>query len=851
MPFGPDNGFERHRYKERNCHKMKLYTKIVAGIIAASMLVAFAGCARTVPPEDFTTTTGTTTVIPEINELKTVNTDGINFYTNPLITRESHGGAAYSTSIGVGDPFVMRWNGKYYMYPSSGRTNMVYCWTSDDLVNWKYEGRVAKGKELGAAYAPEVTYYNGWFYMVTSPNGGGHYTLRSKSPLGPFEFVTDNWGHKIDGHIFIDDDGKWYFYSANGEGIMVYPMSSPIKVSNTPSKTGAYMDGWTEGPMVIKYNGVYYLTYTGNHVLSRGYHINYGTSTKSCKSFNEGSNSPILLNTGEEVYAIGHSSTVMGPNLDSYYIVYHSRIESDGSRRMNIDRLELNGTYMEALGPTVTGQQTPQLPDISSSFVSGSDLSAWTVASGMQTSAGLALSSGGSVLSNRSFGKKYTAEINMLGISGGSAGAVFGYTDDNNFGLALFDVASQQLVVIFTVNGESEEHRVDLVKSFNEDYDFSALQMITVRRDGTDYKFLVNNRELASFESKLGDGKIGVRADGAEATVGFVAATEAVNQSSMKDYFKPVPGSFQAINCMEDDFESTEKSTTSVASVKIKAGKYYNYTVNISGSDGKKQLDLSIEYRSTEQTQVEIYQNGTIVGTVTLPASPNKKSTAVFRGLELDVGLGTVSFRYADGGATVTSYEFTESTEVTGFNRTFEKKNDLKGNYTDGEWTVSDGKLRLSGTDRSIGKILFGNNGYGDYTVSADLSVSSIKNGSFGLIVRGTNPANGKENSGKDRLDLGTNYLQGYCVSLTENGVVLSKINYNFKSLKTYKFTPELGKEYNLKVVADGATLTVYLDGAEIIRYTDSDPFICGGVGIRGVDSVGTVDNFILTKNLS
>ena len=37
---------------------------------------------------------------------------------------------------GIGDPFVMRFNGTYYLYPSSCE-DRVKVYTSKDLVNWK------------------------------------------------------------------------------------------------------------------------------------------------------------------------------------------------------------------------------------------------------------------------------------------------------------------------------------------------------------------------------------------------------------------------------------------------------------------------------------------------------------------------------------------------------------------------------------------------------------------------------------------------------------------------------------------------------------------------------------------
>ena len=63
---------------------------------------------------------------------------------------------------GIGDPFVMRYNGKYYLYPStSDPCSGIKVFESDDLVHWTYKGfAVPESEETShGAYAPEVVYY--------------------------------------------------------------------------------------------------------------------------------------------------------------------------------------------------------------------------------------------------------------------------------------------------------------------------------------------------------------------------------------------------------------------------------------------------------------------------------------------------------------------------------------------------------------------------------------------------------------------------------------------------------------------------------------------------------------------
>ncbi len=813
--------------------------KIVSLLLAAATCFTFAACNRQGPAETTTaaTTTGQNTepVDPsEVNSLKTADTEGTETFKNPLLTCRME--KAWR-NYGFGDPFVMRWNGKYYLYPSTKDGERgIQVWTSDDLVNWEYGGLCAKDRVVTGAYAPEVTYYNGYFYMVTSPAGQGHYTLRSTSPLGPFEVVTGNWGHSIDGHIFIDNNGKWYFYSANGAGIKVYPMSSPTEVSDAGTDTGAYMEGWTEGPMVIYYDGVYYMTYTGNHVWSKGYRIEYATSTRNPLTFKEGGNSPLLVSTEDNCYGIGHNSLVMGPNLDSFYIVYHTTDGKVPQRDTRIDRLVLNGTYMEVLGPTTDNQQKPEMPDVYSYFTTGSDISAWDILSGALSDTGLVLSAGGRALSNDSFGKRYTIEANLLSISGSNAGIIFGYKDDNNYGKVVFDTEKQQLVVTFVINGTANEQRKDLVKSFKEDYNFNALQMLTVRRDGDSYEFLVNNRPLIkATESGLGNGRSGVVAEGG-ATIGFTGIVGDAYQSSLRKYYKPISGSLEAITCFETKYEDNARFNTSHASLVTSADKYYNYTVNVSAA-GK--YDLTFKYKSEEEVTLEIYQNGKLLKTVTLPSTAGKEAAYIEHDVGLEAGLGMISFHYLTGSATVTKYDFVLSAEVTPINNDFGKN---KGTpvYSDDKWTVSGGKLVLGG--ELYGKILYGNKGWCNYTVSADITPSD-GNINLGIVFRATNPSTG--NSGN--LKMGNDYYEGYSVMLVNDGLVLGKVNYKWNDVKRYKVRINNNQTYNLKIQVEDATIKVWLDGELVIEYTDANPYTHGLVGFRGYESAGAFDNFTVT----
>ena len=97
-------------------------------------------------------------------------------FVNPgaSLSRETEG--AWE-DYGFGDPFVARYNGTYYLYPSVRDDQVgVRCWSSRDLVSWKYEGYCATDPTTKGAYAPEVYRGNDGFYMTTSPAGRGHFS---------------------------------------------------------------------------------------------------------------------------------------------------------------------------------------------------------------------------------------------------------------------------------------------------------------------------------------------------------------------------------------------------------------------------------------------------------------------------------------------------------------------------------------------------------------------------------------------------------------------------------------------------------------------------------------------------
>lgn len=302
----------------------------------------------------------------------------------------------------IADPFVMRFRGIYYLYVTG---NGLPCYTSRDLISWKYVGRTYGGDdgETDGGYAPETVYYHGKFYLCCSPNGTGHRFFRADSPTGPFVRISDNLDMGIDGSFFVSEEDRLFFVSAffGGDGISFVELTDDgerMKVISEPTHISdpVNLGHWTEGPHHFYRGEDGYLTFTGNHFMSADYRIAY-CHTRSPFLFSSlscaGKYTPhnlVALNTGSDnVYlragmgadekilrtyrGIGHSSNFCGPDLDSVYTAYHiaDLDRFDGTpegadsirRRFALGRYFTNGKFLFLNGLGMTDCPAPRAAD--------------------------------------------------------------------------------------------------------------------------------------------------------------------------------------------------------------------------------------------------------------------------------------------------------------------------------------------------------------------------------------------------------------------------------------------------------------------------------------------------------
>ncbi|WP_051226518.1 glycoside hydrolase family 43 protein [Butyrivibrio sp. MC2013] len=763
-------------------------------------------------------------------------------YTNPIDS--IHEDAWYD--YGTGDPFVMRYNGYYYLYMSTRDNEVgIKCFSSRDLVNWHYEGLCADEDVTKGAYAPEVTYYNGKFYMYSSPAGNGHYVFESDSPMGPFKVITHNLGFSIDGSVFIDDDGKWYFYHAGDKGIVAHEMTSPSDIEAGGKTVGAYMNGWTEGSMVIKHDGRYYITYTGNHVLSKGYRIDYGVGD-SPTDFTAADTNPLLLHTMSEPYGIGHSSSVKGPDLDSYYIVYHTLVgramEGMPKREMNIDRIVFDGDEMDVLGPTMSEQPIPSMPDIYGYFngkaddesspnngndsenvemiINGSSEDAWRISDSL-------------IITRDEHEADFTAEYNICMRSGAESAVYFSYTDEDNYGSLTVSEEDQTVAVTIAKDGVKVADIFELKGSFGEEVMLTSNQAFQVEVSDGRGQVYMNDRLLGEFDCPLGGGHIAVSGGEARVNYGFVGVSNAVKGSSANDYPKPLPGTIHASHASYVDEKGAE------------------YRVNLAE---KGSYDMTVSYSSDKDMMLTLYIDGEpLTGHELLLEACNEEAQAkyaILRGIELPEGLHDIRLGYDAGNAEDAAFSlgdisFGKHEDVSALTVSYDSILD-ESVYSDGGWKIADGTMSVR-AGSAAAKRLYGSEYMGDYSFKCRMSIDGDK-GSAGVLFRASDPALG--GPGDDSL-LGTAFVRGYYLDIWKGKVYLQKLNYGQKSLAEADIiSPGQDGVYDIEVKLTANLIEISVNGDKLISYIDNDrPFMNGMAGIRSLGASPVVEELSISPN--
>lgn len=180
------------------------------------------------------------------------------------------------------DPTLTKIGDNFYTTGSSFNiTPRIY--HSTDLVHWQVISQPVSAAwasygdaPAGGVWGGHMVYYNDSYWHFFG-RAGTMYYVKADDPKGPWSsparisVPAGIPGLGQDNSIFIDDDNKWYLLAKNGQsGNWI------VELGNSGQPTGNYYDltwinpapdypySWAEGPVMWKYNGLYYYCFARN-----------------------------------------------------------------------------------------------------------------------------------------------------------------------------------------------------------------------------------------------------------------------------------------------------------------------------------------------------------------------------------------------------------------------------------------------------------------------------------------------------------------------------------------------------------------------------------------------------------
>lgn len=244
--------------------------------------------------------------------------------------------------IGIADPYILLYDGVYYAYGTANTKLGFPVYTSENLKIWEYKGYALSVEDThhqSLFWAPEVYYIDNHFVMFYAANRE-LFIAESDSPLGPFKQKSDSRmvnSYGIDPSLFIDDDGVRYLnYTVYKEIYLGELTEDMLRIKEGTNKRCIYPNprqewenkdrGDNEGSMIMKHNGYYYLTYSGNFYESQYYGVGLAVATNIRGPWKKVDYNP-LLQLPNNLVGTGHHSFFHDKD-DQLMIVFHAHHDS-------------------------------------------------------------------------------------------------------------------------------------------------------------------------------------------------------------------------------------------------------------------------------------------------------------------------------------------------------------------------------------------------------------------------------------------------------------------------------------------------------------------------------------------
>jgi len=168
------------------------------------------------------------------------------------------------------DPDVIRVGNDYYLAGTTMHMNPgVIVLHSKDLVNWELASYCINRLDLGPAFrleggnvygqgiwAPCIRFHDGMFYVFCNVNRVGLQIFRSKSPGGPWQRNQIHGFHDLS--VLFDDDGKIYLVSGNRNPYTIVELNRDLTGLVPGVRHQMNAPGLGEGHHLYKINGQYF-----------------------------------------------------------------------------------------------------------------------------------------------------------------------------------------------------------------------------------------------------------------------------------------------------------------------------------------------------------------------------------------------------------------------------------------------------------------------------------------------------------------------------------------------------------------------------------------------------------------
>jgi beta-xylosidase len=260
------------------------------------------------------------------------------------------------------DPSILTFQGEYYLFAS--KCGGYY--HSTDLVHWDFIEAVAPLSDSIEGYAPAAVVKDGAIYFITSLD---QRVYKSTNPKGNewTLFKTDFNFTLTDPDLFVDDDGRLYYYGGCSDREPIYgceldsttwePVGSVVELIYGNKEDHGWermldyntdndVAPWIEGSFMQKYGGKYYLEYANPGTSYKGYNDAVYVSTNPLGPFVLAKHNPMCYVPEGFIGAAGHGSST----VDKYGNWWHISTMAIAAREHFERRLGLFPTFFDEDG---------------------------------------------------------------------------------------------------------------------------------------------------------------------------------------------------------------------------------------------------------------------------------------------------------------------------------------------------------------------------------------------------------------------------------------------------------------------------------------------------------------------